>query len=31
MPLARPYGPRADLPPRGFEDLDPADYLPEGA
>jgi 2,5-furandicarboxylate decarboxylase 1 len=27
MPLARPYGPRADIPPAGYEDLDPADYL----
>lgn len=27
MPLARPYGPRADVAPAGFEDLDPADYV----
>jgi 2,5-furandicarboxylate decarboxylase 1 len=27
MPLGRPYGPRADVAPTGFEDLDPADYL----
>jgi len=28
MPLERPYGPRADRPPDGFEDLDLDDYLP---
>jgi 2,5-furandicarboxylate decarboxylase 1 len=27
MPPSRPYGPRADIPPRGFEGLDPAAYL----
>jgi 2,5-furandicarboxylate decarboxylase 1 len=28
MPLERPYGPRADRVPDGFEDLDVASYLP---
>jgi 2,5-furandicarboxylate decarboxylase 1 len=27
VPLERPFGPRADLPPPGFESLDPAEYL----
>jgi 2,5-furandicarboxylate decarboxylase 1 len=30
MPLSRPFGPRADLPAPGFEDLNPADYLAIG-
>jgi 2,5-furandicarboxylate decarboxylase 1 len=29
MPLERPYGPRADRVPDGFEQLDLADYLPD--
>jgi 2,5-furandicarboxylate decarboxylase 1 len=28
VPLDRPFGPRADLPPPGYEDLDLAQYLP---